>query len=80
MRGKMLLDTIGPECWTGLPLKSPTLHGCFQARVADIKSAGSVVEITFPGLVTPEEERLRMNRIGTPQKELPAILREFVGP
>jgi hypothetical protein len=58
LRGKMLLDTL----WTRL-LGRPT------AEVADLaaeasrqgwmtyKAAGTVVEITFPGLLKPQEEK-----------------------
>ncbi len=57
-RGKMLLDTI----WTRMLDRTP-------AEIADLateaskqgwmtyKAAGSVVEITFPGLLTPREEK-----------------------
>ncbi len=57
-RGKMLLDTI----WTRMLERTP-------AEIADLateaskqgwmtyKAAGSVVEITFPGLLTPREEK-----------------------
>jgi hypothetical protein len=57
-RGKMLLDTI----WTRMLERTP-------AEIADLameaskqgwmtyKAAGSVIEITFPGLLTPQEER-----------------------
>lgn len=57
-RGKMLLDTI----WTRMLDRTP-------AEIADLatdaskqgwlnyKAAGSVVEITFPGLLTPQEEK-----------------------
>ena len=57
-RGKMLLDTI----WTRMLDRTP-------AEIADLateasrqgwinfKSAGSVIEITFPGLLTPQEEK-----------------------
>jgi hypothetical protein len=57
-RGKILLDTI----WTRMLERSP-------AEIADLatdaskygwmhfKAAGSVVEITFPGLLTPQEEK-----------------------
>lgn len=59
LRGKMLLDTT----WTRLLGKTP-------AEVADLaveasrqgwmtyKAAGAVVEITFPGLLKPQEERI----------------------
>ena len=58
LRGKMLLDSI----WTRMLDRTP-------AEVADLateasrqgwlnyKAAGSVVEITFPGLLTPQEEK-----------------------
>jgi len=58
LRGKMLLDTV----WTRLLDRTP-------AEIADLateasrqgwmnyKAAGSVVEITFPGLLTPHEEK-----------------------
>jgi hypothetical protein len=58
LRGKMLLDTI----WTRMLGRKP-------AEIADLateasrqgwmnyKAAGSVVEITFPGLLTPQEEK-----------------------
>ena len=58
LRGKMLLDSI----WTRMLDRPP-------AEVADLaaeasrqgwvtyKAAGAVVEITFPGLLTPQEER-----------------------
>ncbi len=58
MRGKMLLDTI----WTRMLDRT-------SAEIADLatdaskqgwmnyKAAGSVVEITFPGLLTPQEEK-----------------------
>ena len=57
-RGKMVLDTI----WTRMLDRTP-------AEIADLatdaskqgwmnyKAAGSVVEITFPGLLTPQEEK-----------------------
>ena len=59
LRGKMLLDTI----WTRMLDRTP-------AEIADLateasrqgwmnyKAAGSVVEITFPGLLTPPEEKV----------------------
>lgn len=59
LRGKMLLDTT----WTRLLGKTP-------AEVADLaveasgqgwmtyKAAGTVVEITFPGLLKPQEEKV----------------------
>ena len=61
-----LLD-CGESCcssrpWTQL-LDRPTVRGdghrprSLEARVAAYKAAGSVVEITFPGLLTPAEER-----------------------
>jgi len=58
IRGKMLLDTI----WTRMLDRT-------SAEIADLatdaskqgwmsyKAAGSVVEITFPGLLTPQEEK-----------------------
>ena len=58
-RGKMLLDTI----WTRMLDRTP-------AEIADLateasrqgwmnyKAAGSVVEITFPGLLTLQEEKV----------------------
>lgn len=58
LRGKMMLDTV----WTRMLDRTP-------AEIADLateaskqgwmnyKAAGSVVEITFPGLLTPNEER-----------------------
>ena len=57
-RGKMLLDTI----WTRMLVRTP-------AEITDLamdaskqgwmtfKAAGSVFEITFPGLLTPQEEK-----------------------
>jgi len=57
-RGKMLLDTI----WTRMLVRTP-------AEITDLaidaskqgwmtfKAAGSVYEITFPGLLTPQEEK-----------------------
>lgn len=59
MRGKMLLDTI----WTRMLDRTP-------AEIADLatdaskqgwmnyKAVGSVIEITFPGLLTPKEEKV----------------------
>jgi hypothetical protein len=58
MRGRMLLDTV----WTRMLDRTP-------AEIADLatdaskqgwmnyKAAGSVVEISFPGLLTPQEEK-----------------------
>jgi hypothetical protein len=58
MRGKMLLDTV----WTRMLDRTP-------AEIADLatdaskqgwmsyKAAGSVVEVTFPGLLTSQEEK-----------------------
>ena len=58
LRGKMLLDTV----WTRMLDRTP-------AELADLateaskqgwmtyKAAGSVVEVTFPGLLTPQEEK-----------------------
>jgi hypothetical protein len=58
LRGKMLLDTV----WTRMLDRT-------SAEIADLateaskqgwlsyKAAGSVVEITFPGLLTPNEEK-----------------------
>lgn len=58
-RGKMLLDTI----WTRMLDRTP-------AEIADLaieaskqgwmtyKAVGAVVEVTFPGLLTPQEEKL----------------------
>jgi len=59
LRGKLLLDSI----WTQF-LDRPTVEVAHLVLEASkqgwlrYKAAGSVVEITFPGLLTPAEERL----------------------
>ncbi len=59
LRGKLLLDSF----WAGLLDRAPaelmdlTMEASRQGWLR-VKAAGSVVEITFPGLLTPAEERL----------------------
>jgi hypothetical protein len=57
-RGKMLLDTI----WTRMLDRTPAEIVDFAREASKqgwmtYKAAGSVVEITFPGLLTPQEEK-----------------------
>lgn len=59
LRGKMLLDST----WARLLDRTPTELIELAAEASKqgwlrLKSAGSVVEVTFPGLLTPAEERL----------------------
>jgi len=58
LRGKMLLDTV----WTRMLDRTPAeiadlaIEGSRQGWM-NYKAAGSVVEITFPGVLTPQEEK-----------------------
>lgn len=57
-RGKMLLDTI----WTRMLDRTPAEIANLATDASkqgwmNYKAAGSVVEITFPGLLTPQEEK-----------------------
>ncbi len=59
MRGKLLLESV----WTRLLDRSPAEVMDLAAEASRqgwlrLKAAGSVVEVTFPGLLTPAEERL----------------------
>lgn len=59
MRGKMLLDSV----WTRLLDRTPAEVMELAAEASKqgwlrLKAAGAVVEVTFPGLLTPAEERL----------------------
>lgn len=57
-RGKMLLDTV----WTRMlgrtlaEITDLTMDASRQGWM-NVKAAGSVIEVTFPGLLTPQEER-----------------------
>jgi hypothetical protein len=58
MRGKMLLDTN----WTRMLDRTPAEIDDLATDASkqgwmNYKAAGSVVEITFPGLLTPQEEK-----------------------
>jgi len=58
LRGKMLLDSI----WTRMLGRTPIEVADLAAEASrqgwvTYKSAGAVVEITFPGLLTPQEEK-----------------------
>ncbi len=58
LRGKMLLDTA----WTRMLDRTPPEIADLAAEASrqgwmNYKAAGSVVEITFPGLLTPHEEK-----------------------
>jgi hypothetical protein len=58
LRGKMLLDTV----WTRMLDRTPAEIADQTAEASrqgwmNYKAAGSVVEITFPGLLTPHEEK-----------------------
>ena len=58
LRGKMLLDTV----WTRMLDRTPAEIADLAAEASrqgwmNYKAAGSVVEITFPGLLTPQEEK-----------------------
>jgi hypothetical protein len=57
-RGKMLLDTV----WTRMLDRTPAEIANLATEASkqgwmNYKAAGSVVEITFPGLLTPKEEK-----------------------
>ena len=57
-RGKMLLDTV----WTRMLDRTPAEIANLASEASkqgwmNYKAAGSVVEITFPGLLTPKEEK-----------------------
>lgn len=59
LRGKMLLDTP----WTRMLDRTPAEVADLAAEASkqgwmNYKAVGSVVEITFPGLLTPQEEKL----------------------
>ncbi len=59
MRGKRLLDTI----WTRMPDRTPAEIANLAIEASKqgwmtYKAAGAVVEVTFPGLLTPQEEKL----------------------
>ena len=59
LRGKMLIDSV----WTRLLDRPPAEVMDLAAEASRqgwlrLKAAGSVVEVTFPGLLTPAEERL----------------------
>jgi hypothetical protein len=58
LRGKMLLDTV----WTRLLDRTPAEISDLATEASrqgwmNYKAAGSVVEITFPGLLAPHEEK-----------------------
>lgn len=58
LRGKMLLDTA----WTRMLDRTPAEIADLAAEASkqgwmNYKAAGSVVEIVFPGLLTPQEEK-----------------------
>ena len=58
LRGKMLLDTA----WTRMLDRSPAEIASLATEASrqgwmNYKAAGSVVEISFPGLLTPKEEK-----------------------
>ena len=58
LRGKMLLDTA----WTRMLDRTPAEITDLAAEASkqgwmNYKAAGSVVEVTFPGLLTPQEEK-----------------------
>ena len=58
LRGKMLLDSI----WTRMLSRTPAEIADLAAEASrqgwvTYKAAGAVVEITFPGLLTPQEEK-----------------------
>ena len=58
LRGKMLLDTV----WTRMLDRTPAEIADFATEASrqgwmNFKAAGSVFEITFPGLLTPREEK-----------------------
>ena len=58
LRGMMLLDTV----WTRMLDGTPAVVAEFAAEASKqgwltLKAAGAVVELTFPGLLTPQEER-----------------------
>jgi Putative inner membrane protein (DUF1819) len=57
-RGKMLLDTI----WTRMLDRTPAEISDLATEASrqgwiNFKSAGSVIDITFPGMLTPKEEK-----------------------
>ena len=57
-RGKMLLDTV----WTRMLDRTPVELANVATEASkqgwmNYKAAGSVVEITFPGMLTPKEEK-----------------------
>jgi hypothetical protein len=57
-RGKVLLDTL----WTRMLDRTPAEIGDLASEASkqgwmNYKAVGSVVEITFPGLLTPQEEK-----------------------
>jgi hypothetical protein len=59
LRGKLLLDSV----WTRLLDRKPAEVRDLAAEASRqgwlrLKAAGAVVEVTFPGLLTPAEERL----------------------
>lgn len=58
-RGKMLFDTI----WTRMLDRTPAEMDDFAIEASKqgwmtFKAVGAVVEVTFPGLLTPQEEKL----------------------
>jgi len=58
LRGKMLLDSI----WTRMLGRTPAEIADLAAEASGqgwvtYKAAGAVIEITFPGLLTPQEEK-----------------------
>jgi hypothetical protein len=58
LRGKLLLDSV----WTRMLDRTPSQIADLAAEASrqgwmNYKAAGSVVEITFPGLLTPKEEK-----------------------
>ncbi len=58
LRGKMLLDTV----WTRMLDRTPAEISDLAMEASkqgwmNYKAVGSVVEITFPGLLTPQEEK-----------------------
>jgi len=58
MRGKMLLDTVWTRMLDRTPIEIANLAtDASKQGWMNYKAAGSVVEITFPGLLTPQEEK-----------------------
>lgn len=62
LRGKLLLDTV----WTRLLDKTPAEAGDLAVEASrqgwmTYKAAGTVVEVTFPGLLKPQEEKATLD-------------------